>query len=62
MKVKDLKVLVDKMIKEGKGDYQVSSFNGDHNYSSYGKKGQRYLDEAEVGVNDELKYLEVSVG
>lgn len=62
MKVKELKVIIDKMIKEGKGDYMVSSYNGDYNYSSYGKKGQRYLDEANVEIKDELKYLDISVG
>lgn len=57
MKVKDLKVLVDKMIKEGKGDYIVASYNGDYNYRDYKENA-----EAEITIIDELKYLDISVG
>jgi hypothetical protein len=57
MKVKDLKELVDKMIKEGKGDYIVASYNGDYNYDDYKENA-----EAEVQIIDDLKYLDISVG
>jgi HEPN domain-containing protein len=60
MKVSELKELLEKLIKENKGDYIITSYNGDWNYGSYGEKVE--IDTAEITIDDKRKYVDISVG